>query len=239
MKTIKIVLYQKPLGVMVSRPDVDELTEYNPDFICFPEYFFVNRFLGNHKQTPHNQHRQLKLMELISRKINTVVIGGTMPEMHGNILYNTSFVFDKGKCIGFYRKRNLFFAEEGIITPGDTFKIFKSGNTAFGILICADVFHDESFLEMKRMGAQIIFIPTFSLKRDEPVEDKFRRDREIFVRGADLSDAIVVKVCGVKSEYKNFLQARSLIADKKDVLYRVKPEEEDKAMIIKKEIMIT
>jgi len=238
MKKIKVALYQKPLGVMVSRPDIMELQQYSPDFICFPEYFFVNRFLGNHKQTPHNQKRQLKLMEMVSRKLKTVVIGGTMPEQQGDILYNTTFVFDNGTCLGFYRKRNLFFAEEGIITPGDTFKIFKSGNTTFGILICADVFHDESFLEMKRLGAQIIFIPTFSLKREEPIEEKFKRDKEIFVRGAELSDAVVIKVCGVKSEYKNFLQARSLIADKHDVLHRVNPDEEDKSMIIKKEITI-
>jgi predicted amidohydrolase len=239
MKKVKVVLYQKPLGVMVSRPDIIELQDYKPDFLCFPEYFFVNRFLGNHKQTPHNQKRQLKLMELISKKLNTVVIGGTMPELQGNILHNTSFVFDNGNYLGFYRKINLFFAEEGIITPGDTFKIFRSRGITFGILICADVFHDESFLQMKKMGAQIVFIPTISLKREEPVEEKFKRDRDIFVRGAGLSEAVVVKVCGVKSDYKNFLQARSLIADSEDIIYRVNPDEEDSSMIIKKEIQLS
>ncbi len=238
MREIKIVLYQKPLGVMVARPDIREIAEFAPDFICFPEYFFVNRSLGNHGQTPHNQTRQLSLMAGLSRRLNTVVVGGTMPELGDGVLYNTTYVFDNGRQLGFYRKRNLFFAEEGKITPGDAFSVFTARGIIFGVLICADVFHDESFLEMKRLGAQIIFIPTFSLKREEPVEEKFRRDREIFVRGAELSGALVAKVCGVKSEYKNFLQARSLIANADGVIFRVGPDEEETPMIIKQRVYI-
>ncbi len=86
---------------------------------------------------------------------------------------------------------------------------------------------------MRRLGARIIFIPTFSLRREESVEDKYRRDEEIFVRGAKLAEALVVKVCGVKSDYKDFLQARSLVASPEGVLYRVKPEEEDSTMLIR------
>ncbi len=52
------------------------------------------------------------------------------------------------------------------------------------------------------------------------------------MRGAQLADAIIVKVCGVKSEFKNFLQARSLIASPEGVLYRVNPDQEDTSMII-------
>jgi len=49
---------------------------------------------------------------------------------------------------------------------------------------------------------------------------------------------VVVKVCGVKSAYKDFLQARSLIADGSSVLYRVKPDEEDSEMLIMREVPI-
>ena len=238
MDTIRIILYQKPLGITISRRDAEEMRCFAPHFICFPEYFFVNKKLGSHAQTPHNFRRQLVRMRTLSRELDTVVIGGTTPEPEGSRLYNTSFVFSKGELLGSYRKRHLFFAEVGKITPGEHCGVFSARGISFGVLICADVFHDESFLEMGRLGARIIFIPTFSLRRQETAEEKFQRDNDIFVRGARLSGALVVKVCGVKSEYRDFLQARSLVADGSGVLYRVRPDEEETPMIIKYEALL-
>ncbi len=232
MQTVRIVLCQMPLGERLSHREAAPIRAFRPHFLCFPEYFFVNKRLGNHGQTPHNQERELSRIKTMSRVFDATVVGGSMPELDNGLLRNTSFVYSRGEPLGFYRKRNLFFAEEGKITPGDRAGVFTAGGVTFGVLICADVFKDESFLEMKRLGARIIFVPTFSLKREESVEDKYRRDKEIFVRGARLSGALIVKVCGVKSEYKNFLQARSLVASPEGVLYRVKPDEEDRAMII-------
>ena len=91
---------------------------------------------------------------------------------------------------------------------------------------------------MKTNNARVIFSPTFSLIKEEPVEEKYKRDMDIYVRGAAIADAPIVKVCGVKSEYKTFLQARSLIAGREKVLYRVSPDEEHTQMIIKKEIEV-
>jgi len=239
MKKIKIILYQKSLGIPITRTDIKEMQAYSPHFVCFPEYFFVNQRLGNHGQSVLNQNRQIKRIQLLSKELNTVIIGGTMPELADGVMYNTTYIYQNGQLIGSYRKKNLFFAEVGKITPGDELKIFNAYGFNFGVLICADVFHDESFLFMKEHDAKIIFSPTFSLiKEGEPVEEKYKRDRDIYVRGAGIADSIIVKVCGVRSDYKTFLQARSLIADKNEVLYRVKPEEEHTQLIIKKEITI-
>jgi len=239
MKKIKVILYQKSLGIPVTRADIEEMKDYSPHFVCFPEYFFVNQRLGNHGQSIHNQNLQIKRIKLLSEELNTVVIGGTMPELADGVMYNTAYVYHNGEKLGSYRKKNLFFAEVGKITPGNELKFFRAYGFNFGVLICADVFHDESFLFMKEHNAKIIFSPTFSLiKPDEPVEEKFRRDNDIYVRGAGIADSIIVKVCGVRSDYKTFLQARSLIADKNEVLYRVKPEEEHTQLIIKREIII-
>ena len=86
---------------------------------------------------------------------------------------------------------------------------------------------------MKEHGAKIIFSPTFSLIKTETVEEKHARDNEIYVRGAQIAEAVIVKVCGVPSEYKNILQARSLVADREKVIYRVRPDEEKTEKIIK------
>jgi predicted amidohydrolase len=237
MKKIRLILYQKPLGIPITRSDIKEMELFAPHFVCFPEYFFVNRRLGNHGQSLHNQQLQIKRIRLLSEELNCTIIGGTMPELADDVMYNTTFVFSKGKELGFYRKKNLFFAEVGKITPGSEFKVFESDGVRFGVLICADVFHDESFFFMKENKAEIIFSPTFSLiKKEETVEEKYKRDNDIYVRGAKLSSAIIVKVCGVRDEYKDFLQARSLIASPGGIIYRVSPEQEHTPMIIKKEI---
>jgi hypothetical protein len=238
MTNIRIILYQKPLGIEIPNHDLSAMKAYKPHFVCFPEYFFVDQALGNHGQTPENQIKQINRIRDLSSEIGTVVIGGTMPEVIDGKMYNTTFVFQEGKELGFYRKIHLFFAEVGKITPGDTYKTFSAYGITFGVLICADIFHDESFTFMRDHGAKIIFTPTFSLKKKETPEDKFKRDNDIYVRGARLADAVIVKVCGVPSAYKPFLQARSLIADKNRVIYRVQPDEEAAGIVIMREIGI-
>ena len=234
----RVVLCQKQLGVPVTHEEADTMRRYRPHFVCFPEYFFVNTSLGTQVQTPHNQARQLCRIETISRGLSAVVIGGTMPELGDGVVYNTAFVFQEGKLLGSYRKKNLFAPEKARITPGDSYRVFEAYGVTFGVIICADVFDDEGFHFMRDNGARIIFSPVFSPRKEETVEEKFRRDNDLYVRGAALSGAVIVKVCGVKSEFRDFLQARSLIADRHGVIYRVRPEEEDSSMIICREIEV-
>ena len=238
MKKIRLALIQKKLGTLITRRIADQLKKFNPHFVCFPEYFFVNKKSDHLSQTLHNYKIQLKRIETISRCLNCLVVGGTLAEPVGNNIYNTSYVYFKGRLLGSYRKQNLFRKEHGRITPGNKLRVFSAYGIKFGIIICADVFIEEYFLKMKEMGAKIIFVPTFSPKKEETVEEKYKRDNDIFVKGAKTADAVIVKVCGVKSEFREYLQARSLIADKNGIIFRVKPEEEDSEMIILKEIMI-
>jgi len=235
---MRVILYQKPLGIPIAHADVDQMRDFKPHFVCFPEYFFVNTSLGTKVQTAHNQNRQVQRIAAISRVLSTVVIGGTMPELEGSLIYNTCFVYQNGGLLGKYRKKRLFAPEVGTITPGNDYRVFEAYGLIFGVIICADVFDDEGFHFMRDKKARIIFSPTFSPKKEETVDEKYRRDNDIYVRGAKMSGAVIVKVCGVKSEFRDFLQARSLIADKNGVIFRVRPEDEESAMIIKQEIEV-
>ncbi|MBN2038699.1 MAG: carbon-nitrogen hydrolase family protein [Spirochaetes bacterium] len=238
MKKIRLALIQKKPGTSVTKEIINKLKLFKPHFVCFPEYFFVNKKSDHLSQTAHNYRRQLKKIEFISGILNCLVIGGTLPEPEGDNIYNTSHVYFKGARLGSYRKQNLFRREHGRINPGNELKIFSAYGIKFGVLICADVFIEEYFIKMNEMGAQIIFVPTFSPRKDESAEEKFKRDNDIFVKAAKTADAVIVKVCGVKSEFRDFLQARSLIADKNGIIFRVMPDEEDSEMIITKEIEI-
>jgi len=233
---IRVVLYHYQLGETIPKKNLIEIKNFSPHFVCFPEYFFVQKNLGTMVQTEHNQKLQLKRLEALSIYLNCTIIGGSMPELADNVTYNTTFVYHKGIQIGSYRKNNLFFPEVGHITPGTELEVLEIDGIRFGLLICADVFHDNSFDFMKENNAQMVFIPTFSPKKDEDVEVKHKRDKEIYVRGAQRADATLIKVCGVPSPFKDFIQARTLIADKNDIIYRTTPEEENKNLIIKRTI---
>jgi len=233
MSEIRVILAQKKLGTPVTKKEINEMSDFKPHFVCFPEYFYVNPRIGNLNQTPHNQAQQQLRIKTLSRRLDCVVVGGTMPEISGDDIFNTTFIYQSGKELGFYRKKNLFFAEIGKITPGPELKFFSAYGINFGILICADVFHDESFIFMKEHGVKIIFSPTFSLVKNETVAEKHARDNDIYVRGAGIADSVIVKVCGVKSEYKDFLQARSLVADREKVIFRVDQNDEHTEMLIK------
>ena len=106
MMKVKIALVQKAHGKKVTHKDADIIRKFRPHFVCFPEYFFTNIALGHHVQTLHNFKRQLGRIETISKCLDTVVIGGTMHEIinEEGILHNTSYVFDRGKPVGSYRK---------------------------------------------------------------------------------------------------------------------------------------
>ncbi len=238
MKKIKVALMQKKLGTPVTRADSEVLRRFKPHFICFPEYFFINKKLEPRTQTFHNFQRELKRIRMISKCTGSVVIGGTTLEPVEDKLYNTSFVYRNGRLLGSYRKQNLFDPEKDRITPGSELKIFSAYGIKFGLIICADVFIEQYFIQMKGMGAKIIFIPTFSPKKTETVEEKYKRDNDIFVKGAGAADAVIVKVCGVPSEFRPDIQARSLIADRNSIIFRVKPDQENKEMIIIKELGI-
>ncbi len=118
---------------------------FKPHFVCFPEYFFVNKRSATTDRRRTTSRASSRVCASCLGPSNATVIGGTMPELDGERLHNTSFVYSRGERLGFYRKRNLFFAEEGKITPGDRFSVFTAGDIRFGVLICADVFKDESF----------------------------------------------------------------------------------------------
>jgi predicted amidohydrolase len=238
MKKIKLALMQKKLGTAITKAEAERLRKFNPNFICLPEYFFVNKRFGTRNQTPHNFRRQHQRIEILSRSLNCVVIGGTMPGYLTGKKFNTCFIYEKGKLNGSYSKQNLYSAEEGDITPGDKLHVFSAYGIKFGILICADVFLEQYFIKLKDFGVQLIFIPTFSPRKDESPEEKFKRDNDIFVHGAKTSDAVIVKVCSVPSEFKKHLQGRSLIADRDGIIFRVMPEQENEEMIILEEIKL-
>lgn len=101
------------------------------------------------------------------------------------------------------------------------------------MLICADALDSRLFNRLFDNGVDITFIPTVSPYRPhETILEKYRRDDDIYVDGAQRSASYVVKACGVGSIFGNRLQGRSLIASPHGVLKRIEPQAEDSSDLL-------
>ena len=107
-------------------------------------------------------------MSTLARKNNVYILGGSIPELEGDKVYNTCFVYDrKGEIIGKHRKVHLFdvnfgtkkFHESDTLTGGDSFSTFDTEWGKIGIDICFDVRFPEGMRLQALNNAKIIFVP--------------------------------------------------------------------------------
>ena len=97
------------------------------------------------------------------------VVGGTFPELDGEKLYNTCFVFDReGRQAARHRKIHLFdaaiangphFRESDTLTPGSELTLFDTEFGKIGVCVCFDIRFPELFLLISKAGAQAVIIP--------------------------------------------------------------------------------
>ena len=127
------------------------------------------------------------------------VIGGSVPERdeEGKI-YNTSYVFDrKGELIGKHRKVHLFdidvpggqyFKESDVLSPGKEMTVFDTEYGRMGVCICFDIRFPDLFLQMRRAGVRMVFVPAAFNMTTGPAhwQTLFRSralDQQIFMAG--------------------------------------------------------
>jgi predicted amidohydrolase len=231
---ISVAALQYPLGGPITLEDQLHLFRRKPDFLCLPEYFSVRPGDHSHHDSADRIVPLQRALAKLSFDLSGTVVGGTMPHPIDGGYANMSTVYHRGEIVGSYQKVNpLGREEEGGIIPGKEYSVLDVGGVRIGILICADVLNPQSFVEMRRLGAEVIFVPTVSpLRPDDTVFDKVRRDAEIFVAGARAARAYIVKTCGVGAIFGHPLQGRSGIFAPWGVLARVPPDGEQKKMIL-------
>jgi omega-amidase len=237
---VRVAACQQALHEPISEETAQRLNDFRADFVCLPEHYPLAKEILDLPQAAARLEQRKAYLSELSRELPAVVIGGTLTERVENGFYNTCYVFDHGAEAGFYRKVHPTAGEvaRGVLS-GSEFKIFNLRGLKIGVLICADVLNIRSFEELSSLGCQITFIPTASPYREgESVEEKFERDRWIFLEGARKLGCPVVKTCGVGTTFGHRIQGRSLIATPEKIVARAEPHQEDQSLLLLAELEI-
>lgn len=108
-------------------------------------------------------------LSIIAREIGVFLIGGSIPELDGDRIYNTSYIFDdQGRLIAKHRKMHLFdvdikggqtFKESDTLSAGDKVTVFETPSGKIGVAICYDIRFPELARLMVQKGTDIIIVP--------------------------------------------------------------------------------
>ena len=126
----------------------------------------------------------------IAMKHNIHVHGGSIGELAGERLYNTTLVFSPaGEELARYRKIHLFdittpdgqgYKESATYGAGDEVVTCMIGGTRIGLAICYDLRFPELFLALRRAGAELIILPAaFTLQTGKDHWEVLLRARAI------------------------------------------------------------
>ena len=181
----------------------DMLAQYKrekPDFLLLPEIFTCPY---DNSQFPLFAQKDgdsvYCFLSELARTNHFYVIGGSVPERdeEGKI-YNTSYVFDrKGELIGKHRKVHLFdidvpggqyFKESDVLSTGKAMTVFDTEYGRMGVCICFDIRFPDLFLQMRRAGVRMVFVPAAFNMTTGPAhwQTLFRSralDQQIFMAG--------------------------------------------------------
>lgn len=135
-----------------------------PEMFCCPYQNDCFRIYGEEEDGPV----QTALASLAA-ELGIYIIGGSIPELSGGNVYNTSYVYDRtGRCIAKHRKAHLFdiqvdggqhFRESDTLSSGGAVTTFETEFGTMGLCICFDLRFEELARCMCLRGARCIFVP--------------------------------------------------------------------------------
>ena len=96
----------------------------------------------------------------LSHELKLVIVG-SMPEPHGEKVFNTAYVADNGVLAGAYRKLHLFslLGEDRAFDSGDAWLLADTSIGKVGVIICYDLRFPELSRRLALEGAAVICVP--------------------------------------------------------------------------------
>lgn len=144
--------------------------EQGAEFVMLPEMFCCPYENGAFRPYGEEQDGPAqRALSALAAELGIWIVGGSIPELEGNRVYNTSFVYDSaGRQVARHRKMHLFdisveggqtFRESDTLSPGGEITVFDTPWGKMGLCICFDLRFEELARLMALRGARVIFVP--------------------------------------------------------------------------------
>ena len=149
---------------------IDKVMTEKPDLITLGEMFQCPYITENFPLYAEEEGGEIwqKLSQLAASH-QVYLSAGSVPELAGDKVYNTAYVFDRqGRQIAKHRKVHLFdidveggqsFRESDTLSAGDSVTVFDTEFGKVGLCICFDFRFPELGRLMALKGAKLILVP--------------------------------------------------------------------------------
>lgn len=155
---------------------VNQACDGHADVVVLPEIwnspYAVDQFRTHAEAVSLNEASgvSVELLKSLAKKRNVWIVGGSVPELCEDKVYNTAPVIDAdGVLVAKHRKVHLFdidvpgkirFFESESLTAGDAATVAPlNKDHALGVAICYDVRFPELAIAMRKKGASILVYP--------------------------------------------------------------------------------
>ncbi len=162
--------FDKQESMKTAEKAIRQAAENGAAVISLPEMWncpYSNDYFREYSEAEDG--KTVNFLSELAAKLGVYLIGGSIPELDGDKVYNTSFSFDRsGNIIGKHRKVHLFdidvkdgirFMESDTLTAGRDMTVIDTEYCKIGVAICYDVRFPEWFRKMALAGAKLIVLP--------------------------------------------------------------------------------
>lgn len=148
---------------------VDTVSDYQSDFIVFPEFFNAPLMgltnVSSQTQAIRDLSEYTELfrdeMSRMAIEYNANIITGSMPLCEDDQVYNVTYLCHRNGVVDQQRKIHITPHEkyDWVMRGGDNISVFQTDAGKVGILICYDVEFPELSRIMAEQGMEILFVP--------------------------------------------------------------------------------
>lgn len=164
------VAEQKERNLQRAAQLVAEAAAQHADFAILPEMFVCPFSNGNFRPNAEAPDGPtVHFLSNLAKKHGIYLVAGSIPELDGNNVYNTSYFFNRtGDVLGKHRKMHLFdamfrdgsvYRKSDAISPGSQMTVVQTKFGPVGLAICFDIRFSELFRLMSLQGVRMIFHP--------------------------------------------------------------------------------
>ncbi len=160
----------KEINLSKAESMIRTAAEHGAEVVALPEMFncpYSNKYFRDYAE--EGEGKTVSFLSALAKDLKIYLVGGSIPELDGGKVYNTSFSFDRdGHVIGKHRKVHLFdidvkggirFMESETLTQGNQVTVLETDLCKIGVAICFDVRFPELFRKMTLDGAGLVILP--------------------------------------------------------------------------------